>query len=79
MIEHLKCDVERRDKMQYKPYLNYKDIQELMCCPVNTAYEIMDKVLEKVDKERMPPFKTKRVPTDILIKMYPCVKGAIKK
>lgn len=65
--------------MQYKPYLDYKDIKELLCCNEKTAYRTIDEVMKNVDKSRMPPFKRKMVPTDVLIKMYPSVKACIKK
>lgn len=65
--------------IKYKPYFDYKDIKLLFNCDITTSYRILEEVLKNVDKERMPPFKKKVVPTDILIKMYPSVKACIKK
>lgn len=65
--------------MQYKPFLDYKDIKELFGCDTHTAYRTIDAVLENVDKARMPPFLKKVVPTDVFIKMYPSVRSCMKK
>lgn len=64
--------------MQYKPFLGYRDVKEIMCCSTDTAYRIMNEVMTNVDKARMPPFASKRIPTDIFMKMYPSCRPCIK-
>lgn len=60
------------------PFLGYREIMAVLKCTATVAYEVIDDVMNGkdengsplVDQSKMPPFKSKKIPTSVFCKKY---------
>lgn len=64
-----------------KPYLDYKDISELLKCSKAKAYEVIKELIKETEWEETYESKWKGIviPTDLFLKYFPSCRKALKK
>lgn len=64
-----------------KPYLDYKDISELLKCSKAKAYEVIKELRKETEWEETYESKWKGIviPKDLFLKYFPSCRKALKK
>lgn len=68
--------------MEWKPYLGYADVMNLIQCSKKRAYDILDELRTKTGWGDTYEAKHKYqivIPTDIFLKYFPSCRKALKK